>query len=195
MRDTPTATVPTRRRGKTEQALLKRAIEALDSLALEDDLPTPVRDAATAAAEADDLVAAMQGMAAAGLALEALEKLAKELKLAIRKALTPILQESGVGTLHLPHHTVSVVTTGPGVDVSDPKQVPQTVTAQGTEFALWVRPEPKIDMAALRAAVDAGANVPGTVRTNGSEPYLSHRAKAASKPKRSRAPATAGGEA
>lgn len=156
--------------GRAEAKLLSTARTLLANLNLDDRLPQPLRDAALAATEPDDIAAAMRGIATACLDLQSLSSVADMLLEDCRRTLLHLLQESGAGTLLLPNHTVEVVTPKAKPSVADPKLVPASVTVQGRAIPLWTSPkvpEPKVDLDAVRVEQAAGATVPGIVMANG----------------------------
>lgn len=180
----PTAGRP--KMGKAEASLLKIARGWLATLSLDETYPASIRDAAMAATEQDDVTAAMRGIGDACLALEGLAKAAADRSKDARRVLLQLIEESGVPSVLLAHHTVDVITPDPKLSVTDPKKIPPTVKVQDRVIELWTTPDPpkpKPDLDAISLARKAGAKIEGVELSNGT-PYVRFTAnQKAAKPK------------
>jgi hypothetical protein len=67
------------------------------------------------------------------------------------------MQAAGIERIACPLFTLAVKKNPPAVEVLDPLQVP----AEYWSFPPPKQPEPRIDKAAIKAAINAGADVPG----------------------------------
>jgi hypothetical protein len=99
-----------------------------------------------------DIVGHYATTAAAILALEELKAVVDEAAKAIRTALMTSMLDTGAPQIATDRFTAYLAKEPAFLDIIDPTQVPQD---------LWTRPESQPDRAAIKAALDAGRQVPG----------------------------------
>ena len=115
-----------------------------------------------------DLVQMLQYSGAMVLAAEQIEAAAKGMVATLRREMANAMLENGCGQVVLPNHKISVSDPVPKLRVENRKLIPD---------AFMKQPPPEPDMAAIKAAINKGATVPGVGYGNGGAPYISFHAR------------------
>ena len=117
----------------------------------------------TLAEQPEDVTDVMRCTPALIMAAEALESAAGEAVRGLRAVLAQQMAETGCTTIHTASHVVSSVTPSRRTFVSDRALIPQR---------FFVPQPPVPDMAAIKAEIARGSDVPGIGQTNGGPPGL-----------------------
>lgn len=94
-------------------------------------------------------------------AMAARRKLLEKRSAALLERLKTGMEIAGVSELSCPHFQIKIKKNPPAIDIWDEKQVPEKFFVQAPP------PPPAIDKKAIKAAIDAGEEVPGAMKVQG----------------------------
>jgi len=135
-----------------------------------------VRDAAASVAYAAGIADLVAAARAAAETLRHLDDAAAEIERAreaLATTLRDVMADTGLTSVRVPGGTWYLREPTPRVIVTDESALP---------LEYLVQPPPRPDVAAIRAALRAGRDVPGAVLSNGGDPALCYRGNQGDKP-------------